>query len=348
MWPVEKHGFSPVLHLCDVFTMKGWNSAIMNTAHASIISIGTAVPENVVTNNDLEKLVDTSDEWIMQRTGIKTRYITSKENSLEACSDIGSKAILRALEKTKLKPSDIDTVICSTFTPDYFYPSTACTISAKIGARGAFAFDVEAACSGFIYGLTIANALITAGQSKIVAVVGSDIISRLIDWTDRSTCVLFGDGAGAAIVTRSEDPRKGILASKMASDGTLKDILKCQAWDGKNQMMMRGNEVFKYAVRYMIDITNQSLTSCGLTSNDVDYFVPHQANMRIIQAVGEGLKLPSEKVISNLVRYGNTSAASIPLAFDDIWSAGKVGDGTIVVFTALGAGVTYGSMVVRF
>ncbi|MBN1983482.1 MAG: ketoacyl-ACP synthase III [Chitinivibrionales bacterium] len=320
----------------------------MGSTRARILSIGTAVPDNKIDNHFFEKIVDTSDEWIVQRTGIKSRYFTPAEKLPEAASDLGALAIANALKKKNIPAGDIDTVICATCTPDFLYPSTACTISAKAGCKGAFAFDLEAACSGFIYGLTLANSLIMNGQSRLAAVVGVDILSRTLDLKDRSTCVLFGDGAGAAIVGPSNDPDTGILGAKMGSDGTLKDILKLSPWEHPLQMNMKGNEVFKYAVRYMVDISRKCMISCGITTDDIDYFVPHQANLRIISAVGEALNLPAAKIVTNLATYGNTSAASIPLAFEEIWDASKIVDGTVVLFTALGGGITYGSCISRF
>ncbi len=318
-----------------------------NYKDACILSVGTAVPEKILTNSDLEKTLDTSDEWIVKRTGIRTRYIMP-EDLPEPAADLGAEAVKKALDKANLSSSDIDTIICATFTPDNFFPSTACGISNRVGCPNVFAFDLSAACSGFLYGVTVAKALISTKQSKTVVVVGSEIISKSLDWGDRGTCILFGDGAGAVVLQETDVPGKGILATDVFCDSSLGDILKLPAWDGKQKMSMNGNEVFKQAVRLMTESTEKSLKVCSMTNEDVDLLIPHQANIRIINSVAKKLNIPENRVVSNVDKYGNTSSASIPLALDEVWDNGKIQDGTVVAFAALGGGITVGSAVVRF
>ncbi|MBN1306714.1 MAG: ketoacyl-ACP synthase III [Chitinispirillaceae bacterium] len=315
--------------------------------NARIISVGTYVPETVMENSDFERFLDTTDEWIASRTGIRQRHIVSKELPTPA-SHLGREAALIALKRAGCSPAEIDGIICATFTPDYFFPSTACRIQTELGCTRAFAFDVGAACAGFTYALTIANSLVTAGQYSKVLVIGTEVISKTLDWTDRSTCILFGDGAGAVVVAGSETPGRGIVSSYLKSDGALGDILVLPAWGEKRTMQMKGNEVFKHAVRLMTDASEKVMAAAGLSIDRIDYFIPHQANSRIISAVAEQLHLPAEKVVCNLERFGNTSSASIPLALDEIWAAGGISDGTMALFTALGGGLTVGSVLVCF
>jgi 3-oxoacyl-[acyl-carrier-protein] synthase-3 len=242
----------------------------------------------------------------------------------------------------------MDAVICATFTPDYFFPSTACRIQTVLGCVNAFAFDVSAACAGFVYALTLANSLVTSGQCAKVLVIGAEVISRTLDWTDRSTSILFGDGAGAVVVEATADFDKGIGESYLHSDGTFSDILVLPAWGEKRTMKMKGNEVFKHAVRMMADASQRVLDAASLTIDDLDFFIPHQANIRIISAVAEQLGIPAEKVVCNVERFGNTSSASIPLALDEVWGQGRITDGCRVLLTALGGGITVGSALVRF
>ncbi len=314
--------------------------------NAEILSVGTAVPEKVLSNHDLEKMVETNDEWITKRTGISTRRI-SEDKSDTPAANLGAKAAKVALERANMEASEIDTVICATFTPDNFFPSTACGISNIIGCPKAFAFDLSAACSGFVYGLAVGSSLIASGQSEKVLIVGTEIISKSLDWTDRSTCILFGDGAGAVVLQATTED-KGILASSVSTDSSLGDILKLPAWDGKQNMFMNGNEVFKQAVRLMSESTVKTLGKCSLGIEDVDLLIPHQANIRIINGVAKKLKVPDGKVFTNVQKYGNTSSASIPLALNEAWEAGLIKDGTTVAFAALGGGITYGSALVRF
>jgi len=320
---------------------------VANLQSARIISVGTYVPENVVTNKDLEKIVNTTDEWIFTRSGIRERHIVPMDSQVSA-SELGAKAAIIAIERAGLKPVEIDGIICATFTPDSFFPSTACRIQAIIGCSNAFAFDVSAACAGFVYALTVADGLIKAGRNKNVLVIGTEVISKVLDWTDRSTCVLFGDGAGAVVLQASEDTKRGILSTHLTSDGTLGDILKLPAWGEKRTMQMKGNDVFKHAVRMMSEAAYTVLGDAGYGLDRVDYLIPHQANIRIIQAVAELLKLPKDKVVTNLEHFGNTSSASIPLALDEVWGKGLIKNDTMALFTALGGGITAGSVLCVF
>lgn len=314
---------------------------------ARITSVGSYVPETVMENSDFEKFLDTSNEWILSRTGIRRRHIVTREQPYHA-SRLGAEAAQIALQKAGCASTGIDGIICATFTPDSFFPSTACRIQELLGCNGAFAFDISAACAGFVYGLTLANSLITSGQYTRILVVGAEVISKTLDWTDRSTCILFGDGAGAVVVEASEANDRGICNAILQSDGSLGDILTLPAWGENRTMQMKGNEVFKHAVRMMADASLKVLKAAGTGLDAIDLFIPHQANSRIISALADQLNLPAEKVVSNLERYGNTSSASIPLALDEVWQQGRIREGTNVLFTALGGGVTVGSILVRF
>jgi len=320
---------------------------VVNSRSACIVSVGTYVPDNIVTNKDLEKIVNTTDEWIYSRSGIRSRHIVPADQQMPA-SVLGANAASVALERAGISPSEVDGIVCATFTPDSFFPSTACKIQAILGCTNAFAFDISAACAGFVYALTIANGLIQSGKNKNILVIGSEVISKVLDWTDRSTCVLFGDGAGAVVLQASDIPGKGIVSSHLRSDGTLGDILTLPSWGEKRYMRMKGNEVFKHAVRMMCDASMVVIKESGISLDQVDYLIPHQANIRIIQAVGDHLKLPGEKIITNLEHYGNTSSASIPLALDEAWGRGLIKENTNVLFTALGGGITAGSLMVKF
>ncbi|MBD3239430.1 MAG: beta-ketoacyl-ACP synthase III [Chitinivibrionales bacterium] len=318
----------------------------MQLRKARILSVGTFVPDNIVTNDDLTKQVDTSDEWIRARTGIQQRRIVSPEAPLTNY-ELGARAARTALDRAGVVPGDIDCIICATFTPDCFFPSTACRMQHVLGCTNASAFDISAACSGFVYGLTIADSMIRSGQVRTVLLVGAELISRTIDWTDRGTCILFGDGAGAVVIRAEEDGDRGVLATRLASDGSKGDILYLPAFGDDRFMKMKGNEVFKHAVRLMGDIAVEACNRAGVRLEEVDALIPHQANIRIINGLAERLGIPMQKVITNIERYGNTSSASIPLALDEGWSSGRIGEGSLVVFTALGGGVTMGGAVVR-
>jgi 3-oxoacyl-[acyl-carrier-protein] synthase-3 len=312
-----------------------------------ILSVGTAVPANVLANKDLEGFLDTSDEWITSRTGIRRRHMFERGKA-DPAYKLGSLAASRALEKAGLSAGDIDGIICATFTPDYLFPSTACCIAGELGISGALAFDISAACAGFVYGLTMANSLIATGQCRRILLVGVEIISKTLDWKDRTTAILFGDGAGAIVLEESTNPEKGILSTSLGSDGSLRDILCMPLWGENRFMSMKGSEVFRHAVRMMGDSVLKALDKCNLGIADVNILIPHQANMRIITSLANHLGISMEKVVSNLEKYGNTSSASIPLALEEAWQKGLIRPGELAVFTALGGGVAYGSAVVRF
>jgi 3-oxoacyl-[acyl-carrier-protein] synthase-3 len=318
----------------------------MQVKRAAILSVGTCVPDTVVTNQDIARRVDTSDEWIATRTGIRQRRVVSGE-SPEAAAQLGAGAGRIALERAGVAASEVDAIICATFTPDYFFPSTACKIQSALGCEKACAFDISAACAGFVYGLAIGDSMIRSGQCRTVLLVGSEVISRTLDWTDRTTCILFGDGAGA-VVLRATDEDKGVLATCLSSNGAMGDILYLPAWGETRTMHMKGNEVFKHAVRLMSDAALEVCRRAGVTMDQVDLLIPHQANIRIIQGVAERLGVSMAKVVTNMERYGNTSSASIPLALDEAWSTGRVKPGTLVVFSALGGGIALGGAAIRF
>jgi 3-oxoacyl-[acyl-carrier-protein] synthase III len=303
-----------------------------------------------MTNSEFEKFLDTSDEWIRTRTGIRQRRLVDANNPM-AAFELGGRASRVALDNAHCSAQDIDGIICATFSPDFFFPSTACKIQHYIGNTNALAFDVSAACAGFVYALSIANSMILSGQCKKMLVVGAEVASKTLDWTDRGTCILFGDGAGAVVleaVDAKDDDDSGILSTYLKSNGAFGDILYLPAWGEKRFMRMNGNEIYKHAVRLMGEATEQCLKMAGLSSSDVDLLIPHQANVRIIDAMARHMKLPAAKVVTNLDKYGNTSSASIPLALEDAWKQGRIKPKTVVVFTSLGGGLVWGSAVVRF
>lgn len=318
-----------------------------NSRRGRIVSVGTYVPEQVMLNADFTKILDTSDEWITTRTGIRERHLTPKDSTLTT-AQMGANAARIALERAGLAPDAVDGIICATITPDSFFPSTACRIQHLLGCRKVLAFDCAAACAGFMYGLGIANSFIASGQGSTYLVIGSEMMSRTIDWSDRATAILFGDGAGAAVLQATDEPETGVLSTILESDGSLGDILNFPVWAEKRIMTMKGNEVFKHAVRMMSDILLRAIDAAGCTMDQIDYIVPHQANIRIIKAIGENIKVAPEKVFVNLDKYGNTSSASIPLALGDLWNAGALEKGVTLAFTALGGGLATGSAVVRF
>jgi 3-oxoacyl-[acyl-carrier-protein] synthase-3 len=312
---------------------------------AGIVSLGTSVPDTVLTNSDFEKMVDTTDEWIVTRTGIRSRHIAAKGSGVTTAS-LGSDAARIALERAGVSPEQVDGIICATVTPDGFFPSTACKIQAELGCRGAFSFDISAACAGFVYGLSLADNFIRSGQGSVILVIGSEILSRLTDYSDRATCILFGDAAGAAVV-RGTNGDDGILSCCLGSDGTLGDILYCELWADSRYMVMEGREVFRHAVRMMADYAHKALAAAGLTIGEIDYLIPHQANIRIIKSLGETLKFPADRVIVNLENFGNTSSASIPLAMDAALTDGRIKKGSKVLLTSLGGGLTVAGAVVQ-
>ena len=315
---------------------------------SKIIATGSYLPEKIVTNHDLSKTVDTCDEWIVERTGIKQRHV-AKDGELT--SDIAVKAALAALEGSTIKAQDIELIILATTTPDLTFPATATTVQAKLGAKNAFAFDIQAVCSGFVYALSTADNFIKSGQVKNALVIGADTLSRIVDWTDRNTCVLFGDGAGAVLLQATKE-ESGIMACSLYSDGSLNNLLKTSDGTSFSQrsgfIQMQGKEVFKHAVEKMVKSVISSLDKVNLKPENIDLLIPHQANLRILNAVAEKLKLPTDKVIVTVENHGNTSAASIPLALDFANKNKRIKKGDVEVFEALGGGLTWGSVVVKW
>lgn len=321
-----------------------------------IIATGSYVPEKVLTNHDLEQMVETSDEWIVTRTGIKERRIAAPE---QTTSDIATIAAQRALAKANMAATEIELIVVATITGDVPLPATACYVQQKLGAKNAFAFDISAACTGFIYGLSIAKRFILTGMVKNALVIGAEELSKFTDYTDRNTCVIFGDGAGAAIL-KPVPEEKGILTEYLGSDGNAADLIYVPAGgtkipitveqiEQKQQFIkMKGNEVFKFAVLAMGKAIKHALTDAHINSDQVSLMIPHQANIRIIQASAERFNIPMEKVYINIDKYGNTSAASIPIALDEVVQSGKIQENDIIVLVAFGAGLTWGSCVIRW
>jgi len=322
---------------------------------ARIAGTGSYVPERVLTNRDLERMVATSDAWIVDRTGIRERRIAAPG---EACSDLGVRAAELALQAAGVDAAELDLILVATCTGDAPLPSTACIIQHRLGAVRAAACDLGAACCGFVYALAVGDAYVKTGFRHVL-VVGAEVMSMIIDWTDRNTCVLFGDGAGAVVLT-AEEGERGILSSHLHSDGSLWELIcvpgggsrippsEKMLADGLQYMKMKGNETFKVAVKTLEDSAREALSANNLSVEDLDLYVPHQANARIIKAVAARLGLPMEKVVLNMDRYGNTSAASIPLALDEVVRAGRVGEGSLVMMAAFGSGLTWASSLVRW
>lgn len=324
--------------------------------HAGFAAIGTAIPDRVLTNADLEKMVDTSDEWIRARTGIRERRIAAPD---VAASDLAAVAAERALERAALRAEDVDLIIVATVTGDMPFPATACFVQERIGARRAAAMDIGAACPGFIYGVATGAQFIATGMYDTVLVVGVEVLSRIVDWQDRNTCVLFGDAAGAAVL-RPAQPGHGVLSIVLASDGAAADLLTLPCGGSRrpasretveqrgHYLKMNGAEVFKIAVRSMGDAALEAMRKAGLGRDDVDLLVPHQANRRIIDATVRRLGLPMERVMVNVDRYGNTSSASIPIALEEAIEQGRLKDGDRVIAVAFGAGMVWGALAVRW
>ena len=324
---------------------------------AEVASVGVAVPPGVLTNADLSRMLDTSDEWIVERTGIRERHIAGPEQTVAMLSREASD---RALAAAGVTAAEIDTIVLATASPDRLLPSTACDLQALLGADNAAAFDIGAACPGYIYALAVAEGFIAAGQSETVLVVGAEKLSTITDFQDRSTAILFGDGAGASVVRRSTRPGRGILSTFIKSDGRLAPLLyrpgggaadpisEKVVCERSHYMKMAGREVFKAAVLAMADACDEALRKAGVTADEVDLLVPHQANLRIIEATAKHAGIPMSKVMVNVDRYGNTSSASIPLALDQALSEGRVGTGAVVLLVAFGAGFTWGSAVIRW
>jgi 3-oxoacyl-[acyl-carrier-protein] synthase-3 len=322
-----------------------------------VAGTGSHVPERILTNADLEKIVDTSDQWITERTGMKERHISAPG---EAASDIAIRACEQALAEADVKSEDLDLIVVGTVTGDMPFPSTACVLQQRLGASRAAAFDVSAGCTGFIYALSIARHLMAAGAYRTVLVVGVELLSKITDWTDRSTCVLFGDGAGAALLRADNEPDKGILATYLAADGAGGEHLYMPAGGSRrpatvetvqqrlHTCKMNGNTIFKVAVRSMADAVRHLLRQTGLRLEDVRLLIPHQANLRIVDATARLLKFPHDRVFVNIQKYGNTSSASTIIALDEARKAGLVRPGDVVLLVAFGAGLTWGGVAIRF
>lgn len=318
-----------------------------------ILSTGSYLPEKILTNADLEKMVDTSDEWIVQRSGIKQRHIAADN---ESTGDMAVAAAKKALEAAKLNPSDIDGVIVATTTPDRTFPSVAVKVQGELGIPSGLAFDVQAVCTGFVYALATADNFIARGQAKRILVIGAEKMSSIVDWTDRTTCVLFADGAGAVILEAKENNDgingQGIHSTHLYANGKQRDMLQTSggvSTTGDNgKIEMQGREVFKYAVQYMADVVEETLTHNKITPDDIDWLVPHQANIRIIESTAKKLNMPMDQVVTTVDHHGNTSAASIPLALDEAVRDGRIQRGQMLLIEAMGGGLTWGAALVRF
>lgn len=325
--------------------------------YSQIIGIGSYVPEKILTNQELCDLVDTSDGWITSRTGIKERRIA--EEGLNT-SDIAANAAKKAIKLSGINLLDIELIIVGTITPDMAFPSTACIVQEKLGLKNAAAFDVSAGCSGFIYSLSIADSFIKSGKYKNILVIGADLLSRITDYTDRSTCVLFGDGGGAVVITANSKNNRGILSTHIHSEGGHDDMLKLPAGGSSmpatvktvnnldHCIKMRGSELFKYAVNYLKDVAEEAIKFNNLKPEDIALFVPHQANIRIIEATAKKLCFPLERVFVNVEKYGNTSSGSIPIALSEAYETGRIKEGDIVLIDAIGAGLTWASSMIRW
>ena len=326
-----------------------------NLQNVKIIGTGSYLPKKVLTNEDLEKMVDTNNEWIITRTGISERHI-AEDN--EATSDVAAKAALKALKDANIKPEEIDLIVVATNSPDMVFPATACLVQNKIKAVNAATFDLQAGCTSSVYALVTAWQYIATGFYDNALIIGAETLSKLVDWTDRNTCVLFGDGAGAAVLKAGQE--KGILSGCLRGDGSNDDLIMLPAGLSRNPashetvekkmhyVKMKGNEVFKLAVKHMKRVTIKTLDKCNLSVEDIDCFIPHQANIRIISALTRVLKIKEDKVFVNLEKYGNTSAASVMIALDEAVKEGKIKNGDIVLITSFGSGLTYGSIVLKW
>ena len=318
-----------------------------------IAGTGSALPAKVVTNADLEKIVDTSDEWIASRTGIRQRHVAAEG---ETTADLSERAARAAMEAAGVQASELDMIVLGTTTPDLIFPSTACLVQHRLGANGCGAFDVNAACSGFLYALSIADAYIRAGIHKTILVIGAETLTRMIDWEDRGTCVLFGDGAGAVVL--KADPEAGILSTHLHADGGMTDLMYNPVgvsvgfdMSKKNAgclVRMTGNEVFKHAVKALDSVVDETLAANGLDKSALDWLIPHQANLRIIEATAKRLQMPMDRVIVTVDRHGNTSSGSVPLALDEAVRSGKVQRGQLLLLEAFGGGFTWGSALIRY
>ena len=323
------------------------------TVYARIAGTGSYLPDKILTNADLEKIVDTSDQWIRERTGIQQRHIVAEG---QTTVDLAEQAALRAMEAAGVTAAELDLIVMGTTTPDIIFPSSACLLQARIGANGCPAFDVNAACSGFIFALTTADKFIRSGAAKTVLVVGAETLTRMLDWSDRNTCVLFGDGAGAVVL--KADAETGILSTHLHSDGGKKELLYNPVGvssgfklDEKNagvRVLMAGSDVFKYAVKALDSVVDEALEANGIDKTQLDWLIPHQANLRIIEATAKRLAMPMDRVVLTVHKHGNTSAASVPLALDEAVRSGKVQRGQLVLMEAFGGGFTWGSALMRY
>lgn len=326
--------------------------------YASFRSIGAYIPEKILSNSDLEKMVDTTDEWIVKRTGIKERHIAADN---EYTSDMGAKAAEVAIKRSGIAKEEIDLVLCATVTPDYFnMPSTACIISDKLDIRNVQAFDISAACSGFVYLLSLAKAFIESGMKQNVLIVGAEKFSSIVDYTDRSTCILFGDGAGAAMISATENKEEAFIDVHASADGSYADFLVTPAPgsinpvsqkvldEGLNFVQMKGNETFKLAVKTLTKDVKEILLKNNIHTEDIPHFIPHQANYRIIKAVGDALKMREDQIVLTVGKYGNTSAASIPMAINDIYESGRLQTGDLMLLDTFGGGLTWASALLPF
>ena len=323
---------------------------------AVITGCGSFVPAKTLTNEDLSRIVDTSDEWIVTRTGIKVRHVTTDE---ESTAILATRAAQRALDYAKLAGEDVELIVVATITPEMVFPSTACFVQQAIGAKKAWAFDVAAACSGFVYSLHLVQQQMENGRLNNAVIIGAETLTKITNWKDRTSCILFGDGAGAVVLQRKSDAGRGIIYSTLGADGTYWESLNCRAHGSRHPvsrpledpdmalMQIKGREVYQQAVRRIVEAVTDCMNHCGLTVDDVDMVVSHQMNARIIESAAKRLKLPSEKVFVNIQNYGNTSAASVPIAFDECMRQGKVKKGDVVIFVAFGAGVTWGANVIE-
>jgi 3-oxoacyl-[acyl-carrier-protein] synthase-3 len=321
-------------------------------SYARIVGTGSYLPENVMTNHDLEKIVDTSDQWIRERTGIEQRHIAADD---ETTVDLAEKASRNAIEAAGIDPSEIDLIVFATSTPDKIFPSSACILQGRLDIHGCPAFDIQAVCTGFIYALSVAEKFIKTGSARTALVVGAEVFSRILNWQDRGTCVLFGDGAGAVVLQASDDT--GILSSHIHADGKYENLLWVphgvgdgydQVKEGKAFVEMRGNEVFKMAVNTLGRIVDETLAANNMQKSDIDWLVPHQANNRIIAATARKLKMSMDQVVVTVNKHGNTSAASVPLALDVAVRDGRIKRGELLMLEAFGGGFTWGSVLVRF
>ena len=316
--------------------------------YASFKSIGAYIPKEIRSNQWFVDRMDTSDEWITKRTGISERRIASKD---ELTSDLGVEASKVAIQRANINIEDVDLVICATISPDYLcMPSTACLIADKLGIKNVMALDISAACTGFVYALQTAKAFIESGMKKNVLIIGAEKLSSIVDYTDRTTCMLFGDGAGAAIITATEDKDEAILDIKCSADGSLQDLLLTPGIESSEPsfMQMKGNETFKIAVRTLTSDVKDIMAKNNLQNEDIDLFIPHQANYRIIKAVGDALKFEDSQKVVTVAKYGNTSSASIPMAMNDVYESGRLQSGDMMLLDAFGGGLTWGSALVKF